>query len=151
MHGSVHMAAKVWGVIVVRRGWIKSNTGLRPVLGAQTFRIATIASILRKSEFRAAVCRDGRGMSSNCSPSELHQIPGLLFDLRRRMRPAQLRTRIGLALHLWPVATPVNTTGGQGLLIRPPWESRERRGEKRIRGKVLVFKSENGHLIWWRT
>jgi hypothetical protein len=133
------MAAKWWGVIVSDVVGSSRTQDVRSVLGAR-LRIATIAHLEEKRiQLPYAVTA---GDEFQTVTSELHQIPGLLFDLRKRMRPLQLRMGIGVGLISGRLRTPINQLGGQAfeftrLAIEEAKEGRAHSGEN------TRFHSEN--------
>jgi hypothetical protein len=133
------MNARLWGVVVSDVVASGRTQDLRSVLGAK-LRIATIAHLDEKRiRLPYAVTA---GDEFQTVASELHQIPGLLFDLRRRMRPLQLRIGIGVGLISGRLRRPANQLGGQAfefarLAIE---EAKEGRAHS---GKRTRFHSEN--------
>src|ERR1700692_2681565 len=87
------MTTKVWGVIVSDVVGSGRKPDVRSVLGAK-LRMATHAH-LEEKRIRLPYAVTA-GDEFQTVASDLRQIPGLLFDLRRRMRPLQLRIGIGI-------------------------------------------------------
>ncbi len=103
-------AAKVWGVIVSDVVGSSRTQDVRSVLSAK-LRIATIAHLGEKRiRLPYAVTA---GDEFQTVASNLSEIPGLLFDLRRRMRPLQLRIGIGIGLVSGRLRPPVNQVSGR--------------------------------------
>jgi len=133
------MAAKWWGVIVSDVVGSSRTHDVRSVLGTR-LRIATIAHLEEKRiQLPYAVTA---GDEFQTVTSELHQIPGLLFDLRRHMRPLQLRMGIGVGLISGRLPPPINQLGGQAfefarLAVEEAKEGRAHSGEN------TRFHSEN--------
>ncbi len=104
------MAARLWGVIVCDVVGSSRTQDVRSVLSAK-LRIATIAH-LEEKRIRLPYAVTA-GDEFQTVASDLHQIPGLLFDLRRRMRRLQLRIGIGIGLISGHLRPPVNQLSGQ--------------------------------------
>jgi hypothetical protein len=133
------MSGKVWGVVVSDVVASSRTLDVRSVLGAK-LRIATIAH-LEEKRIRLPYAVTA-GDEFQTVATALHQIPGLLFDLRRRMRPLQLRIGIGVGVISGHLRPPVNQLGGQAfefarLAIE---EAKEGRAHS---GKSTRFHSEN--------
>jgi len=104
------MLAKPWGVIVSDVIASSRTKDLRSVL-SRKLRIATIAH-LEEKRIRLPYAVTA-GDEFQTVAADLCQIPGLLFDLRRRMRPLELRMGIGIGLIPGRLREPVNQLGGQ--------------------------------------
>jgi len=104
------MLAKQWGVVVSDVVGSSRTQDLRSVLGAK-LRIATIAH-LEEKRIRLPYAVTA-GDEFQTVVTELNQIPGLLFDLRRRMRPLGLRIGVGIGKISGRLRPPVNELGGQ--------------------------------------
>lgn len=104
------MAARLWAVIVSDVVGSSRTQDVRSVLGAK-LRIATIAH-LEEKRIRLPYAVTA-GDEFQTVASDLHQVPGLLFDLRRRMRPLQLRIGIGMGPISGHLRPPVNQLSGQ--------------------------------------
>jgi len=133
------MSEKPWGVIVSdvvgssRTRNLRSllNTGLRLVTSAhlKEKRIRLPYAVTAGDEFQTVA-------------SDLRQIPWLLFDLRRRMRPLQLRIGIGIGRIPGPLRAPVNQLGGQAFEFARMAIGETKEGRLHS-GKVTRFHSEN--------
>jgi SatD family (SatD) len=106
----MHDSAKLWGVVVADVVGSTRTQDVRTLL-APKLRIATTVHVQEKriqlpyavtagDEFQTVV----RG---------LDQIPELLFDLRRRMRPLRLRIGVGIGVISGRLKPPVNELTGQ--------------------------------------
>jgi hypothetical protein len=106
----MHDSEKLWGVVVADVVGSTRTRDVRTLLGPK-LRIATMAHVQEKrirlpyavtagDEFQTVV----RG---------LDQIPELLFDLRRRMRPLRLRIGVGIGVISGRLKPPVNELTGQ--------------------------------------
>jgi len=106
----MHDSEKLWGVVVADVVGSTRTQDVRTLL-APKLRIATTAHVQEKriqlpyavtagDEFQTVV----RG---------LDQIPELLFDLRRRMRPLRLRIGVGIGVISGRLKPPVNELTGQ--------------------------------------
>lgn len=136
------MAARLWGVIVSDVVASSRTQDLRSVLSAK-LRIAAMAH-LEEKRIRLPYAVTA-GDEFQTVAGELRQIPGLLFDLRRRMRPLQLRIGIGVGLISGRLRPPVNQLGGQAfefarMAIEEAKEGRAHSGEN------TWFRSENGQF-----
>jgi len=104
------MDGKLWGVLVADVVDSGATHDLRAQLGAK-LRGATVAHLEgRRIRLPYAVTA---GDEFQTIASELCEIPGLVFELRRRMRPLQLRIGIGVGLVFGRLRPPVNQLGGQ--------------------------------------
>src|SRR5258707_6134592 len=81
------MPEKLWGVIVSDVVGSSRTRDLRSILGAR-LRLVT-ASHLREKRIRLPYAVTA-GDEFQTVAHDLGQIPGLIFDLRKRMRPLQL-------------------------------------------------------------
>ncbi|HEV2101914.1 MAG TPA: hypothetical protein VGR58_03960, partial [Candidatus Acidoferrum sp.] len=104
------MPEKLWGVIVSDVVGSSRTRGLRSVLGAR-LRLVTSAH-LREGRIRLPYAVTA-GDEFQTVAADLRQIPELLFDLRRRMRPLKLRIGVGIGHIPGPLRAPVNQLGGQ--------------------------------------
>jgi len=133
------MATKVWGIIVSDVVGSTRTQDVRSVLGAK-LRIATIAHLGEKRiRLPYAVTA---GDEFQTVASELRQLPGLLFDLRRRMRPLQLRIGIGIGQISGQLRPPVNQLGGQAFEFARVAIEEAKEGRAHP-GKLTRFHSEN--------
>jgi len=133
------MPEKLFGVIVADVVGSSRTRDLRSLLGARLRRVT--AAHLREKRIRLPYAVTA-GDEFQTVAHDLSQIPGLLFDLRRRMRPLQLRIGIGIGRIPGHLRPPVNQLGG------PAFEfSRTAIGETKEgrlhSGKVTRFHSEN--------
>jgi hypothetical protein len=104
------MTTKVWGVIVSDVVGSGRKPDVRSVLGAK-LRMATHAH-LEEKRIRLPYAVTA-GDEFQTVASDPHQIAGLLFELRRRMRPLQLRIGVGIGLISGSLRPPVNRLSGQ--------------------------------------
>lgn len=102
--------AKSWAVVVADVVGSTRTQDVRSVLGPK-LRIATTAH-LEEKRIRLPYAVTA-GDEFQTVASELSQIPGLLFDLRRRMRPLSLRVGVGIGTISGPLRPPVNQLTGQ--------------------------------------
>ena len=101
---------KIWGVVVADVVGSTRTQNVRSVLGPK-LRIATLAHLEEKRiKLPYAVTA---GDEFQTVANELDQIPGLLFDLRRRMRPLRLRIGVGVGVVSGRLRPPVNRVTGQ--------------------------------------
>jgi hypothetical protein len=104
------MAEKLWAVVVSDVIGSSGTRDLRTQLSAK-LRIATTVHIQEKRiRLPYAVTAGDEFQTIACN---LPEIPELLFDLRRRMRPLRLRMGIGIGLITGRLRPPVNELGGQ--------------------------------------
>jgi SatD family (SatD) len=103
-------SAKVWGVIVSDVVGSSRTQDVRSILGPK-LRIATMAH-LEEKRIRLPYAVTA-GDEFQTVASELYQIPGLVFDLRRRMRPLRLRIGVGIGVISGRLRPPVNQLSGQ--------------------------------------
>src|SRR5258705_4883757 len=133
------MPEKFFGVIVADVVGSSRTRDLRSVLGARLRRVTTAHLHEKRIRLPYAVTA---GDEFQTVAHDLSQIPGLLFDLRRRMRPLQLRIGIcsgRIAGHLRP---PVNQLGGQAFEFARTAIGEPKEGRLHS-GKVTRFHSEN--------
>jgi hypothetical protein len=136
------MAARLWGVIVSDVVASSRTQDLRSVLSAK-LRIAAMAH-LEEKRIRLPYAVTA-GDEFQTVAGELRQIPGLLFDLRRRMRPLQLRIGIGVGLISGRLRPPVNQLGGQAFEFARMAIEEAKEGRAHS-GKNTRFRSENGQF-----
>jgi hypothetical protein len=131
--------AKIWGVVVSDVVGSSRTQDVRSILGP-TLRIATIAH-LEEKRIRVPYAVTA-GDEFQTVASELSQIPGLVFDLRRRMRPLRLRIGIGIGVISGRLRPPVNQVSGQAFeFARAAIEDAK---ERRVHsGKSTRFRSSN--------
>jgi hypothetical protein len=106
----MQMAPKVWSVVVADVVGSARNEDVRSVLGPK-LRTATAAH-LQEKRIRLPYAVTA-GDEFQTVASELDQVPGLLFDLRRRMRPLRLRIGVGIGVIAGRLRPPVNQLTGQ--------------------------------------
>jgi len=133
------MPEKLWGVIVSDVVGSSRTQDLRSVLGAR-LRLVTSAH-LKEERIRLPYAVTA-GDEFQTVASDLRQIPGLLFDLRRRMRPLQLRIGIGIGRISGHLRAPVNLLGGQAFEFARTAIGETKEGHQHS-GKVTRFHSEN--------
>jgi SatD family (SatD) len=133
------MTDKLWGVLVADVVGSSRTRGLRSMLGAR-LRLITSAH-LREKRIRLPYAVTA-GDEFQTVAADLRQIPGILFDLRRRMRPLQLRIGIGIGRIPGPLRAPVNQLGGQAFEFARTAIGETKEGRLHA-GKVTRFHSEN--------
>ena len=133
------MPEKLWGVIVCDVIGSTRTRNLRSVLHAR-LRLVTSAH-LREERTRLPYAVTA-GDEFQTVASDLRQIPGLLFDLRRRMHPLQLRIGIGIGWIPGPLRAPVNQLGGQAFEFARTAIDETKEGRQHS-GKVTRFHSRN--------
>jgi hypothetical protein len=136
------MPDKLWSVIVADVVGSGRTRNLRSVLHAR-LRLVTSAH-LREERIRLPYAVTA-GDEFQTVASDLRQIPELLFDLRRRMRPLQLRIGIGIGRIPGPLRAPVNQLGGQAFEFARTAIDETKEGRQHS-GKVTRFHSENGEF-----
>jgi len=133
------MPEKLWGVIVSDVVSSSRTQDLRSVLGARLRRVT--AAHLEEKRIRLPYAVTA-GDEFQTVVSDLRQIPGLLFDLQRRMRPLRLRIGIGIGRIPGPLRPPVNQLGGQAFEFARTAIGETKEGRLHS-GKVTRFRSEN--------
>ena len=135
----MHIAAKLWGVIVADVIASGSTERLRSVLGSR-LRITTLVH-LQEKRIRLPYAVTA-GDEFQTVAGDLREIPGLLYDLRRRMRPLKLRIGIGIGEISGRLRPPVNQLAGPAfeLARRAIQEAEEARLHSEVRTR---FRSEN--------
>lgn len=133
------MVEKLWGVIVSDVVSSGRTPHLRSVLGAKLRRVA--AAHLREKRIRLPYAVTA-GDEFQTVANDLGQIPGLIFDLRRRMRPLQLRIGIGVGRISGHLRPPVNQLGGQAFEFARTAIGETKEGRLHS-GKITRFRSEN--------
>jgi SatD family (SatD) len=136
------VAVGLLGVVVADVVGSSRARDLRSVLGAK-LRIATIAH-LEEKQIRLPYAVTA-GDEFQTVVGELHNIPGLLFDLRRRMRPLLLRIGVGIGMIRGRLRPPVNQLSGQAFEFARMAieEAKAGRGHS---GRNTWFHSENGEF-----
>jgi hypothetical protein len=130
---------KVWGVMVSDVVGSSRTPAVRSVLSAK-LRSATIAHLeQRRIRLPYAVTA---GDEFQTIAGDLGQIPGLLFDLRRRMRPLQLRIGIGIGPIPGRLRPPVNQVSGRAFEFARVAIEKAKEGRPHS-GKATRFQSEN--------
>ena len=132
------MPEKLWGVIVSDVVGSSRTRNLRAALNAK-LRLAATAHL--KEELIRLPYAVTAGDEFQTVATDLRQIPGLLFDLRRRMRPLQLRIGIGIGRINGPLRGPVNQLGGQAFEFARLAIGETKEGRLHS-GKVTRFHSE---------
>ena len=82
-----------------------------PAILQQKLRIATIAHLEEKRislPYAVTAGDEFQTLSEN-----IHEIPALIFDIRRRLHPLQLRIGVGIGRMLGRIRPPVNTLTGE--------------------------------------
>jgi len=133
------MTEKLWAVIVADVVGSSRTRNLRAVLHAR-LRLITSAH-LREERIRLPYAVTA-GDEFQTVASDLRQIPALLFDLRRRMRPLQLRIGIGIGRIPGQLRAPVNLLGGQAFEFARTAIGETKEGRLHS-GKVTRFHSQN--------
>lgn len=106
----MHAKTGIWGVVVADVVGSTRSQGVRAVLGPK-LRIATTAHV-QENRIRLPYAVTA-GDEFQTVAAELDQLPGLLFDLRRRMRPLRLRIGVGIGVISGRLQPPVNELTGQ--------------------------------------
>jgi SatD family (SatD) len=133
---------RVWAVVVADVVGSTRTQDVGSMLGPK-LRIATMAHLKeRRIRLPYAVTA---GDEFQTVAGELNQIPGLLFDLRRRMRPLCLRIGVGIGVIAGRLRPPVNQLTGQAFeFARAAIETaKEARAHA---GKSTSFQSANEHF-----
>lgn len=133
------MADKHWGVIVADVVESSRARDLRSVLAAGLRRATSAHLDEKRIRLPYAVTA---GDEFQTVANDLLQIPGLLFDLRRRMRPLQLRIGIGIGPISGYLRPPVNQLGGQAFEFARAAIGETKEGRVHA-GKVTRFRSGN--------
>jgi len=103
------MAKGIWGVLIADVVRSRSTPGLRSLLSSK-LRTATRTHLAQKRiRLPYAVTA---GDEFQTIAAELSAVPGLVFDLRRQLRPIQLRIGIGIGPIPGRLRPPVNQLGG---------------------------------------
>jgi hypothetical protein len=103
----MQMGTKAWGVLIADVIGSSSTPNLRSLLSAK-LRIASLAhqELLRLPYAVTA------GDEFQTITAQLNGLPWLVFDLRRRLRPLEVRIGIGIGPVPEPLRPPVNELGG---------------------------------------
>ncbi|HWO37361.1 MAG TPA: SatD family protein [Candidatus Acidoferrum sp.] len=133
------MTEKLWGVIVSDVVGSSRTRNLRSVLSA---RLRLVTSVHLKEERIRLPYAVTAGDEFQTVGADLRQIPGLVFDLRRRMRPLQLRIGIGIGRISGPLRGPVNQLGGQAFEFARVAIGETKEGRQHS-GKATRFHSQN--------
>jgi hypothetical protein len=133
------MPEKLWGVIVSDVVGSSRTRDLRSVLAIR-LRVVTAAH-LREKRIRLPYAVTA-GDEFQTVANDLGQIPGLIFDLRRRMRPLQLRIGIGIGRIPGHLRPPVNQLGGQAFEFARTAIGETKEGRLHS-GKITRFRSPN--------
>jgi hypothetical protein len=133
------MPEKLFGVIVADVVGSSRTRDLRSVLGARLRRVTNAHLHEKRIRLPYAVTA---GDEFQTVAHDLSQIPWLLFDLRRRMRPLQLRIGIGIGRIAGHLRPPVNQLGGQAFEFARTAIGETKEGRLHS-GKVTRFHSEN--------
>ena len=103
----IQMDTKAWGVLIVDVIGSSSTTNLRSLL-RQKLRIASLAH----QELLSLPYAITAGDEFQTITAQLNALPWLVFDLRRRLRPLEVRIGIGIGPVPKPLRPPVNELGG---------------------------------------
>ena len=133
------MSEKLCGVIVADVVGSSRIRNLRSMLGKR-LRLVTSAHFHEKRIRLPYAITAGDEFQTVAA--DLRQIPELLFDLRRRMRPLQLRIGIGIGRIPGPLRSPVNQLGGPAFELARLAISEAKAGRPHS-GKVTRLYSEN--------
>jgi len=103
----MQMSTRAWGVLIADVIRSSSTPNLRALLSAK-LRIASLAhhELLRLPYAVTA------GDEFQTITAQLDGLPWVVFDLRRRLRPLELRIGIGIGPVTKPLRPPVNELGG---------------------------------------
>jgi hypothetical protein len=135
------MSERLWGVVVSDVVGSSATRDLRAQLGAKLRSASTAHFEEGRIRLPYAVTA---GDEFQTIASELCEIPGLVFELRRRMRPFQLRIGIGIGLISGRLRPPVNQLGGQAFAFSRTAmeETKERRAHTEMRTRFHSQKEE---------
>ena len=133
------MPEKFFGVIVADVVGSSRTRDLRSVLGARLRRVTTAHLHEKRIRLPYAVTAGDEFQTLAC---DLRQIPELIFDLRRQMRPLQLRIGVGIGRIPGPLRGPVNQLGGQAFEFARLAISQAKEGRPHS-GKATRFHSKN--------
>jgi SatD family protein len=133
------MAETLWGVIVADVVGSSRTRDLRSMLGV---RLRLVTSVHLKEKRIRLPYAVTAGDEFQTVVGSLPQIPDLLFDLRRRMRPLHLRIGIGIGRIHGPMRAPVNQLGGQAFEFARTAIGETKEGRLHA-GKATRFHSEN--------
>lgn len=103
-----------WGVLIADVVGSSSMPGLRSLLGAKLRHASNAHLDERRIKLPYAVTA---GDEFQTISTGLGGLPGLVFDLRRRLRPLQLRIGIGIGQVSGRLRPPVNQLGGAAFLL----------------------------------
>jgi hypothetical protein len=99
---------KVWGVLVADVIGSSSMPGLRGLLGPRLRAAGQAHREWLKLSYSVTAGDEFQAVARTAS-----LIPNLIFDLRRRLRPLELRIGIGIGEVEGPLRPPVNQLGGE--------------------------------------
>ena len=139
LHINMQVNTKIWSVVVADVVGSTRTQDVPSVLGPK-LRIATIAH-LEEKRIRLPYAVTA-GDEFQTVANELNQIPGLLFDLRRRMRPLRLRIGVGIGIVSGRLRPPVNQLTGQAFEFARAAIERAKQARAHS-GKSTSFQSTN--------
>ena len=135
----MHTTAKApWGVIVADVAGSGRTRDVRSLLAARLR--ASTATHLKEGRIRLPYAVTA-GDEFQTVASRLEQIPGLLFDLRRRLRPLELHIGVGIGAIPGRLRPPVNQLSGPAFEYARVAIEEAKQG--RAEGKATCFHSEN--------
>jgi hypothetical protein len=135
----MQISSKIWGVLVADIVASTRTQDMRSVLGPK-LRVATMAHLQEKRiQLPYAVTA---GDEFQTVASGLDQIPGLLFDLRRQMRPLRLRIGVGVGVISGRLRPPVNQLTGQAFEFARAAIEKAKQARAHS-GKATSFQSTN--------
>lgn len=140
LHDIMQSIAKLWGVLIADVIRSRGVEDLRAVL-RQRLRLANIAHLQeRRIRLPYAITA---GDEFQTVARRLEEIPSLIFDLRRRMFPLELRIGVGIGEVPGRLRPPVNTLGGEAFqLARTAIEGAKHQGTHRAK-RLTFFRSRN--------
>ena len=135
-------SSKLWAVLVADVVGSSRTPEVRSVLGSK-LRLATQAH-LAEQRIRLPYAVTA-GDEFQTVAHDLTEIPGLVFDLRRRMRPLRLRMGIGVGRVSDPLRGPVNQLSGQAFALARLAIEQAKEGRARSQQNTR-FQSENAQF-----